>query len=84
MSCLRSPVTHKRLRRASCASLLVVVLHGCDGLSTLSKEWTQHVADVLNAQGIGAMVFDSFTTRYVDNSCCLADLHWGRRRSDDA
>ncbi|MEW6642661.1 MAG: dienelactone hydrolase family protein [Pseudomonadota bacterium] len=62
----------------------VVVLHGCDGLSTLTKEWTQHVADVLNAQGIGALVLDSFTTRYVDNSCGLADLHWGRRRSDDA
>ncbi|WP_407176395.1 dienelactone hydrolase family protein [Bradyrhizobium sp. STM 3562] len=62
----------------------VVVLHGCDGLSTLTKEWTQHVADVLNGQGIGALVLDSFTTRYVDNSCGLADLHWGRRRSDDA
>ncbi|WLA81967.1 dienelactone hydrolase family protein [Bradyrhizobium elkanii] len=62
----------------------VVVLHGCDGLSTLTKEWTQHVADVLNAQGIGALVLDSFTTRYVDNSCGLADLHWGRRRADDA
>jgi dienelactone hydrolase len=24
------------------------------------------------------------TTRYVDNSCGLADLHWGRRRADDA
>jgi dienelactone hydrolase len=62
----------------------VVVMHGCDGLSTLTKEWTQHVADVLNAQGIGALVLDSFTTRYVDNSCGLTDLHWGRRRSDDA
>jgi hypothetical protein len=36
----------------------VVVMHGCDGLSTLTKEWTQHVADVLNAQGIGALVLD--------------------------
>jgi dienelactone hydrolase len=62
----------------------VIVLHGCDGLGTLEKEWTQHVADLLNAQGIGALVLDSFTTRYVDNSCGLADLHWGRRRSDDA
>ncbi|TQF29739.1 hypothetical protein UNPA324_09015 [Bradyrhizobium sp. UNPA324] len=62
----------------------VVVLHGCDGLSTLTKEWTQHVADVLNEHGIGALVLDSFTTRYVDNTCGLADLHWARRRSDDA
>jgi dipeptidyl aminopeptidase/acylaminoacyl peptidase len=62
----------------------VIVLHGCDGLSTLEKEWTQHVAEALNAQGIGALVLDSFTTRYVDNSCGLSDLHWGRRRADDA
>jgi dienelactone hydrolase len=62
----------------------VVVLHGCDGLSTVTKEWTQHVADVLNGQGIGALVLDSFTTRYVDRSCGPADLHWGRRRADDA
>jgi dienelactone hydrolase len=25
-----------------------------------------------------------YTTRYVDNSCGLPDLHWGRRRADDA
>ncbi|MBB4427875.1 dienelactone hydrolase [Bradyrhizobium sp. CIR48] len=62
----------------------VLVLHGCDGLSTLTKEWTQHVADVLNVQGSGALVLDSFTTRYVDRSCGPADLHWGRRRADDA
>lgn len=30
------------------------------------------------------LVLDSFTTRYVDRSCGLPDLHWGRRRADDA
>jgi dienelactone hydrolase len=64
----------------------VVVLHGCDGMSTSEKEWTAHVADVLNKEGIGALVLDSFTTRYVDNTCKIygADVHWGRRRADDA
>jgi dienelactone hydrolase len=62
----------------------VILLHGCDGLGTLAKEWAAHVADVLNAQGIGVLVLDSYTTRYVDRSCGKADLHWGRRRADDA
>lgn len=62
----------------------VVVMHGCDGMSTAEKEWTARVADALNKEGFGALVLDSFTTRYVDNSCGLADLHWGRRRADDA
>jgi dienelactone hydrolase len=62
----------------------VILLHGCDGLGTLTKEWGQHVADVLNPQRIGVLVLDSFTTRYVDRTCGPADLHWGRRRADDA
>jgi dienelactone hydrolase len=62
----------------------VVVLHGCDGMSTSEKEWTAHVADVLDKEGIGALVLDSYTTRYVDNSCGMPDQHWGRRRADDA
>jgi hypothetical protein len=33
----------------------VIVLHGCDGLSTLSKEWAHHVADMFNAEGVGAL-----------------------------
>jgi dienelactone hydrolase len=62
----------------------VVLLHGCDGLGTLAKEWGQHVAEVLNLQGVGVLVLDSYTTRYVDRSCGLPDQHWGRRRADDA
>lgn len=62
----------------------VILLHGCDGLGTLGKEWARHVADLLNKEGVGVLVLDSFTTRYVDRSCGLADLHWGRRRADDA
>jgi dienelactone hydrolase len=62
----------------------VIVLHGCDGLGTLAKEWAAHVADLLNKEGVGVLVLDSFTTRYVDSSCDLSDLHWARRRADDA
>jgi dienelactone hydrolase len=62
----------------------VVVMHGCDGMTTSEKEWTTHVAAELNSQGIGALVLDSYTTRYVDESCGLPDQHWGRRRADDA
>jgi dienelactone hydrolase len=62
----------------------VILLHGCDGLGTLSKEWAAHVANVINPQGVGVLVLDSFTTRYVDRTCGPADLHWGRRRADDA
>jgi dienelactone hydrolase len=62
----------------------VVVMHGCDGMTTMEKEWTAHVADVLNKEGIGALVLDSYTTRYVDESCGPPDQHWGRRRADDA
>ena len=62
----------------------VVVMHGCDGMSTAEKEWTARVANALNKEGFGELVLDSYTTRYVDNSCGLSDLHWGRRRADDA
>lgn len=62
----------------------VVLMHGCMGMSTLSGVWSQHVAQVLNAEGIGVLVLDSFTTRKVEKSCGMPDLHWGRRRSDDA
>lgn len=62
----------------------VILLHGCDGLGTLSKEWAAHVANVVNPSGVGVLVLDSFTTRYVDRTCGPADLHWARRRADDA
>jgi dienelactone hydrolase len=62
----------------------MIVLHGCDGMSTAEKEWTNSVAGAMNAEGIGALIIDSYTTRYVDKSCGMPDLHWGRRRADDA
>ena len=62
----------------------MIVMHGCGGMDTVTKEWAHHVADVLTPEGFGVLVLDSYTTRYVDNSCGMPDFHWGRRRADDA
>lgn len=62
----------------------VVVMHGCMGMSSLTSAWAHHVGKVLNAGGIGAVILDSFTTRKVEKSCGYPDLHWARRRADDA
>jgi dienelactone hydrolase len=62
----------------------VVLMHGCMGLSSLTTAWSHKVATAFNAAGIGVLILDSFTTRHVDNSCGMPDLHWGRRRADDA
>lgn len=61
-----------------------VVMHGCEGYGTPAKEWGAHLSDVLGKEGIGVLMLDSYTSRYVDRSCGLADQHWGRRRADDA
>lgn len=62
----------------------VVFLHGCSGLPTVVKEFTQELAWMLNAQGVGLAVVDSFTTRFVDDVCGIPGPHWARRRADDA
>jgi dienelactone hydrolase len=62
----------------------VVLMHGCDGLTTLTTMWSRHVGEVLNAQGVGVLTLDSFTTRKLDKSCGTVDLHWARRRAEDA
>jgi dienelactone hydrolase len=62
----------------------VVLLHGCGGLDALTQKWLHHVADMLNTEGIGVLILDSFSTRGVEKTCGWPDLHWGRRRADDA
>ena len=62
----------------------MIVMHGCGGMDTVTKEWAHRVSDQLTAEGLGVLVLDSYTTRYVDNSCGMPDFHWGRRRADDA
>lgn len=62
----------------------VVLMHGCDGMTPVTSAWSRHVGKVLNEQGIGVLILDSFTTRKVSQSCGTVDLHWQRRRADDA
>jgi dienelactone hydrolase len=62
----------------------MLVLHGCTGISSLTSLWAHHVARVLNAEGVGVLILDSYTTRLVNSSCGMPDFHWGRRRADDA
>lgn len=62
----------------------VVFMHGCTGMTTVVKEWIAGFAKTLNEHHIGLLAVDSFTTRYVDDSCGNPDPYWGRRRADDA
>jgi dienelactone hydrolase len=62
----------------------IIVMHGCAGMFTAEKEWAQVVAAKFNPLGIGVLSLDSFTTRLVDSTCGKGDLHWGRRRAEDA
>jgi dienelactone hydrolase len=62
----------------------MLILHGCTGLDFVSNEWAHKVAKELNAEGIGALILDSFTTRFMAKTCGMPDFHWGRRRADDA
>lgn len=62
----------------------VVLMHGCMGMTNLTSDWAHKLAKTLNADGIGVMVVDSYTTRKVEKSCGPPDLHWGRRRVNDA
>lgn len=62
----------------------MIVMHGCGGMDTVTKEWAHRVADLLTTEGFGVLILDSFTSRFVDKSCGMPDFHWGRRRADDA
>lgn len=62
----------------------IIMLHGCEGASAVNKEWVTRWAKTFNLQGIGVLLLDSFTTRHVKSTCGPADLHWARRRAEDA
>ena len=62
----------------------MIVMHGCTGLSGLTDNWAHEVGKLLNAEGVGLLILDSFTTRKVLKTCGMPDFHWGRRRADDA
>jgi dienelactone hydrolase len=63
----------------------VILLHGCSGMNPLLWKWARSYADVIVAQGYGALILDSFTTRSVAGICTdPSQLNWARRRADDA
>ncbi len=63
----------------------VVLLHGCSGMNPLLWKWARNYADTIVAQGYGALILDSFTTRNVQDICTdPSQLNWARRRADDA
>lgn len=63
----------------------VILLHGCSGMNQLLWKWARSYADAIVAQGYGALILDSFTTRNVSGICTdPSQLNWARRRADDA
>lgn len=61
----------------------VMIMHHCSGYQP-SMIWMEMVAKRFLAEGYGVAMPNSFDPRYVDSSCGLPDLHWGRRRAEDA
>jgi dienelactone hydrolase len=63
----------------------VILLHGCSGMNQLLWKWARSYANAIVAQGYGALILDSFTTRNVSGICTdPSQLNWARRRTDDA
>lgn len=63
----------------------VILLHGCSGMNKQLWNWAHEYADQIVAQGYGALILDSFTTRNVPGICSdPSQLNWARRRADDA
>ena len=63
----------------------VILLHGCSGMNQLLWKWARSYADAIVAQGYGALILDSFTSRNVPGICTdPSQLNWARRRADDA
>ena len=62
----------------------VMIMHSCTGMTSADKDWIALMAKRFLAEGYGVIAPDSYTPRYVDSSCGMPDLHWGRRRAEDA
>ncbi len=63
----------------------VILLHGCSGMTQQLWNWAREYASAIVAQGYGALILDSFTTRNVSGICTdPSQLNWARRRADDA
>lgn len=58
----------------------VVVLHGCNGISSSTRTWARRLA----SWGYAALIVDSFTPRGVSNVCSHGMAVPGRERAEDA
>ena len=71
-------------RAANGPTPFVIWMHGCNGLPKVVEDWTVDLAKLLNDLGIGVLVPNSHSRRFVLDTCGSPDPHWGRRRADDA
>jgi dienelactone hydrolase len=63
----------------------VVLMHGCSGATDpVVQRWSHRAAKMLNDEGYGVLILDSFTTRNVQSTCGAPNYHWGIRRVEDA
>jgi dienelactone hydrolase len=65
----------------------VIMLHGCDGLGRVERNWGRDYGGRLVGAGYGVLLLDSFASRGVGPDGVCSDpsqLTWARRRADDA
>lgn len=63
---------------------VMILMHGCSGLTPLVAKWAKEKAKVFLDQGVGVLILDSFGPRKVVKTCGAANYHWGWRRVEDA
>lgn len=63
---------------------VVILMHGCSGLTKPVIDWANEKGKMLLDQGVGVLVLDSFGPRRVNKTCGPPNYHWGWRRVEDA
>ena len=63
---------------------VVILMHGCNGLSEPVVRWAREKGKMLLDQGVGVLVLDSFGQRGVAKTCGAPNYHWAWRRVGDA
>jgi dienelactone hydrolase len=63
---------------------ILILMHGCSGLTGITATWAKEKAQIFVDQGIGVLILDSFRTRNVKAVCGEPNYHWGWRRAEDA
>ncbi|MCK1624624.1 dienelactone hydrolase family protein [Bradyrhizobium sp. 160] len=63
---------------------IVILMHGCSGLTKPVLDWAKEKGRMLLDNGMGVLVLDSFGPRQVNKTCGPPNYHWGWRRVEDA